>query len=36
MSRVLVKQALVEQRVYREQENSYLEWPNHTQSFKIT
>ena len=30
VSRVWVKQAVVEQGVYREQENSCLEWPGHT------
>ena len=27
-----MKQALVEQRMYREQEKSHLEWPDHTPS----
>ena len=30
VSRVLVKQALVQQEMYREQENSHLECPDHT------
>ena len=30
MSRVKVKQALVEQGMYRERGNSHLGWPNHT------
>ena len=30
MSSVQVKHALVGQGIYREQENSHLEWPNHT------
>ena len=28
---MLVKQGLVEHRMYREQENSHLEWPDHTE-----
>ena len=33
VSRVQVKQALVEQGMYREQENSHLEWPDQARSF---
>ena len=33
MSSVQVKQGLVEQGTYREQENSHLEWPDHTHAF---
>ena len=33
MSRMYAKQGLVEEGMYREQENSHLEWPDHAKGF---